>query len=97
LFFATPVWTVWTISGRIGEVKTYFKSLVSIFFQKSALKTVFLSQVATPSTPHFRKSSYLWERVAGAADSSVSGQDRDSWAGSHLEVEFVVELKSDWR
>ena len=51
-----------------------------------------------PSTPHFEElAPYLWERVAGAADSSVSGQDRDSWAGSHLEVEFVVELLSGWR
>jgi hypothetical protein len=29
--------------------------------------------------------SYLWERVSRSAGRSVSGQDGDSWSGSHLE------------
>jgi len=82
----------------MGELKTYFKSFISNFLLKSLSESSSHNQIATPSTPHFKElSSYLWERVAGAADSSVSGQDRDSWAGSHLEVEFVVELLSGWR
>ena len=34
----------------------------------------------------------LWERVGGTAGRAISGEDRDSWSGSHIEIRMTSSL-----